>query len=218
MSEISAQMVKELRDRTLAGFTDCKKALAECAGDMEKAAEFLRKKGLVTAAKKADRAAASGLVHSYIHAGGKIGVLVEVNCETDFVAKTEEFTNFVHELSMQIAAMAPRWMTPDEVPADAVAKEREIRIAQAKESGKPDAVIEKMVEGGIKKWYTEVCLMEQPYVKENKKDIKGLVTELVAKVGENCKVRRFVRWEVGEGIVIQKKDFAEEIKELAGQQ
>jgi elongation factor Ts len=214
MEQITAAMVKELRERTLAGFADCKKALVECGGDMDKSAEFLRKKGLVTAAKKADRVASSGLVHSYIHMGGKIGVLLEVNCETDFVAKTEEFNEFVHDMGMQVAAMNPRWLNIEEVPAEAIEKEKEIRMAQAAESGKPEKVIPKIVEGQIKKWYKEVCLMEQPYVKESKKDIKTLLTELVAKVGENCKIRRFVRWEVGEGIQVEKKDYAAEIKEL----
>ena len=217
MAQISAREVKELRERTLAGFADCKKALVECDGDMDKAAEFLRKKGLVTAAKKSGRTAASGVVHSYIHSGGKIGVLLEVNCETDFVAKTDEFQAFVHDMGMQIAAMNPHWLTPEEVPVEAVEHEREIRMAQAQESGKPEKVIPKIVEGQIKKWYKEVCLLEQAYVKENKKDIKTLLTELVAKVGENCKVRRFVRWEVGEGIEVVKKDYVDEIKELTGQ-
>ena len=216
MAQISAQMVKELRDRTLAGFADCKKALVECEGDMDRAAEFLRKKGLVTAQKKAGRTAASGVVHSYIHGGGKIGVLVEVNCESDFVAKTDQFQEFVHDIGMQIAAMNPRWLTPDEVPAEEIEKEKEIRTAQARESGKPDKVIPKIVEGQIKKWYSEVCLLEQPYVKENKKTISTLLTELVAALGENCKIRRFVRWEVGEGIEVEKKDYAEEIRELTG--
>jgi elongation factor Ts len=214
MAQITAEMVKELRERTLAGFTDCKKALTECDGDMEKASEFLRKKGLVTAAKKAGRTASSGVVHAYIHAGGKIGVLVEVNCESDFVAKTDEFQSFVHEVSMQIAAMSPRWVSQEEVPAAAVEKEREIRMAQAATSGKPENVRAKIVEGQIKKWYTEVCLLDQPYVKENKKDIKTLLGELVGRLGENCKIRRFVRWEVGEGIEVVKKDYAEEIREL----
>jgi len=217
MAQISAAMVKELRDRTLAGFADCKKALVECDADMDKASEFLRKKGLVTAAKKAGRTAASGLVHSYIHAGGKIGVLVEINCETDFVAKTPEFTTFVHDVGMQIAAMSPRWVRADEVPEAEVEKEKEIRMAQAKETGKPEKVIPKIVEGQIRKWFTEVCLMDQPFVKENKKSIKDVLTEMVAKVGENCKIRRFVRWEVGEGIVVEKKDFADEIKEMTQQ-
>ena len=214
MAEINATMVKELRDRTLAGFTDCKKALQECDGDMEKSAEYLRKKGLVTAQKKAGRVAAAGAIHSYIHMGGKIGVLVEVNCETDFVAKTEQFMEFVHDIGLQIAAMSPQWLTPEDVPAAALEKECEIRTAQARETGKPDNVIPKIVEGQIKKWYTEVCLLEQPYVKEPKKDIRTLLTELVARVGENCKIRRFVRWEVGEGIEVVKKDYAAEIKEL----
>jgi len=214
MAQISANEVKALRDRTLAGFADCKKALVECDGDMDKAADFLRKKGLVTAAKKAGRTAASGLVHSYIHSGGKIGVLVEINCESDFVAKTDEFQAFVHDVGMQIAAMNPSWLSSAEVPAEAIEKEREIRTAAAKESGKPDNVIPKIVDGQIKKWYSEVCLLEQAYVKENKKDIQTLLTELVARVGENCKIRRFVRWEVGEGIEVVKKDYAAEIQEL----
>jgi elongation factor Ts len=215
MAQITTEMVKELRERTLAGFADCKKALAECDGDMDKASEFLRKKGLITAAKKAGRTASSGVVHSYIHAGGKIGVLIEVNCESDFVAKTEQFRGFVHDLGMQIAAMSPRWVTAEEVPPAELAKEREIRLALARQSGKPENVLEKIVDGQIKKWYSEVCLMEQLYVKENKKDIKTLLGELVAQVGENCKIRRFVRWEVGEGIEVAKKDYADEVRELA---
>jgi elongation factor Ts len=214
MSQITAEMVKELRERTQAGFTDCKKALTECGGDMEKAGEYLRKKGLATAAKKAGRTAAAGLVHSYIHAGGKIGVLIEVNCETDFVAKTTEFQEFTRDVAMQIAAMNPRWITAEEVPTEVVAKEREIRIEQNKQSGKPQNVIDKIVEGQVKKWYTEVCLLDQPFIRENKKDVRMLLTELVAKMGENCRVRRFARWEVGEGIEVQKKDLAEELKEL----
>ena len=217
MAEINAKMIKELRDRTLAGFADCKKALVECDGDMGKAAEFLRKKGLVTAAKKSGRTAANGLVHSYIHAGGKIGVLVEVNCETDFVAKTEDFINFVHELGLQIAAMNPQWLTPEDIPEEIIAKEKEIRAAVNLETGKPEKMIEKIVEGQIRKWYSEVCLMEQPFVKEPKTNIKTLLTELIARIGENCKVRRFVRWEVGEGIEVTKKGYAEEIAEMAGQ-
>lgn len=214
MTQISATMVKDLRDRTLAGFADCKKALVECQGDMDKAAEFLRKKGLVMAAKKADRVASAGLVHSYIHGGGKIGVLVEVNCETDFVAKTEEFKAFVHDVGLQIAAMNPRWVGPEEIPTAASEKEREIREAQAKDTGKPDKIIPKIVEGQLQKWYKEVCLLEQLFVKDDKKDIKTLLQELIAKIGENCKIRRFVRWEVGEGIEVVKKDYAEEIQEL----
>jgi elongation factor Ts len=154
-------------------------------------------------------------VHSYIHAGGKIGVLVEVNCETDFVAKTDQFQDFVRDLGLQIAAMNPRWVTADEITEVEVAKEREIRLAQAKETGKPTQVLEKIVDGQINKWRKEVCLLEQPFVKDDKKTIQELLTQLIAAMGENCKVRRFVRWEVGEGIEVQQKDFAAEIRELA---
>ncbi len=216
MSQISAALVKELRDRTLAGFVDCKKALVECDGDVDKSVDFLRKKGLIKAAKKAGRVATAGLVNSYIHAGGRIGVLVEVNCETDFVTKTEQFKEFVHEISMQIAAMSPLWLTADDVPEADVAKEAEIRTAALIEEGKPEKVIPKIVEGQIKKWKTESCLLEQAHVKDNKKTIRTLLTELVASIGENCQIRRFVRWEVGEGMEKKKTDFAEEIKELAG--
>ncbi|MBK6847685.1 MAG: translation elongation factor Ts [Proteobacteria bacterium] len=202
MLEVTPQMVKELRDRTLAGFTDCKKALVECDGDMEKATEFLRKKGLATAAKKAGRSATNGLVHAYIHAGSKIGVLVEVNCETDFVAKTDQFQGFVRDVALQIAAMAPRYLVPADIPAAVLDKEREIRLALAREGGKPEAVLAKIVEGQIEKWYGEVCLLEQIYVKDSKRKIKDLLTELIAQLGENCKLRRFVRWEVGEGIEV----------------
>jgi len=202
MSEVTPQMVKELRDRTLAGFTDCKKALVECDGDMEKATEFLRKKGLATAAKKAGRSATNGLVHAYIHAGSKIGVLVEVNCETDFVAKTDQFQGFVRDVALQIAAMAPRYLVPADIPAAVLEKEREIRLALARESGKPEAVLAKIVEGQIEKWCGEVCLLEQIYVKDSKRKIKDLLNELIAQLGENCKLRRFVRWEVGEGIEV----------------
>ncbi|MBK8479790.1 MAG: translation elongation factor Ts [Proteobacteria bacterium] len=200
MAEVTAQMVKELRDRTFAGFTDCKKALVECDGDLEKAAEFLRKKGLATAAKKAGRSASNGLVHAYIHSGSKIGVMVEVNCETDFVAKTDQFQGFVRDVALQIASMAPRFLVPADIPAEVIEKEREIRTAQAREGGKPEAVLAKIVEGQIEKWYGEVCLLEQVYVKDSKRKIKDLLTELIAQLGENCKIRRFARWEVGEGI------------------
>lgn len=217
MSEVDSKLVKELRDRTMAGFTDCKKALMECNSDMDKAIEFLRKKGLASAAKKADRAAASGLVASYLHAGGKIGVLLEVNCETDFVAKTEQFNAFLSDVAMQIAAMNPRWVSVDEVSAAAMEKEREVLTEKARQEGKPENIIPKIVDGQIKKWYSDVCLLEQTYIKDpkGKQTIGELLKEMIAKVGENCKIRRFVRWEVGEGIEIEKKDFAAEIKELA---
>jgi elongation factor Ts len=211
---IGAAAVKELRERTGAGMMDCKHALEETGGDLEKAVALLRERNQASAARKAGREAREGLVYSYIHTGGRIGALVEVNCETDFVAKTNEFQEFTRDVAMQIAAMSPRWLTTEEVPPEVLAKEREIRVEQNKQSGKPPNVIDKIVEGQVKKWYTEVCLLDQPFIRENKKDIRLLLTELVAKVGENCRVRRFVRWEVGEGIEVQKKDLAEELKEL----
>jgi elongation factor Ts len=218
MAEITAGMVKDLRERTGAGMIDCKKALSEVEGDLDKAIEYLRKKGLAAAAKKAGRVASEGLVSSYIHGGGRIGVLLEVNCETDFVAKNDEFQQFCKDVAMQIAAMNPRYVSGDEIPADVVAKEREIRAEQAKQSGKPAAVIEKIVEGQIGKWMKEICLLDQIFVKdpEGKKDIKGLQTDLVSKLGENCRVRRFVRFELGEGLEKRKDDFADEVKKQAG--
>jgi elongation factor Ts len=216
--EISAQMVKDLRDRTGAGMSDCKKALVECGGDAEKAIEYLRKKGIASAAKKAGRVAAQGTVVSYLH-GSRVGVLVEVNCETDFVARNEDFLNFAKEVALQIAAMNPQYVSPEEVPAEAVEKEKAIRLEQAKTSGKPEAVWPKIIEGQIAKWYKEICLLDQVWVKDpdGKKDIRSLLTDVVAKTGENCKVRRFVRFEVGEGIEKRQDDFVEEVKKQAGQ-
>jgi elongation factor Ts len=216
MAEITAGMIKDLRERTGAGMADCKKALVETTGDMEKAAEYLRKKGLAAAAKKAGRVAAEGLVASYIHGGGRIGVLLEVNCETDFVARGEAFQGFCREVAMQIAAMNPQFLSPEEVPADVVDKEKAIRLAQAKASGKPEAVIGKIVDGQIAKWMKEICLLEQAWVKDDKKTIKDLLQELVAKTGENCKIRRFVRFELGEGLEKRKDDFAAEVAKQAG--
>jgi elongation factor Ts len=216
--EISAQMVKELRERTGAGMSDCKKALVETSGEMEKAIEYLRKKGIASAAKKAARVASQGIVVSYLH-GSRIGVMVEVNCETDFVARNEAFVEFAKDVAMQIAALNAQYVAPEDVPADVVEKERAIRLEQAKTSGKPEAVWPKIVEGQIAKWYKEICLLEQPYVKdpEGKKDIRSLLTDVIAKTGENCKVRRFVRFEVGEGIEKKQDDFVEEVKKQAGQ-
>ncbi len=216
--EISAQMVKDLRDRTGAGMSDCKKALVECGGDAEKAIEYLRKKGIASAAKKAGRVAAQGTVVSYLH-GSRVGVLVEVNCETDFVARNEDFLNFAKEVALQIAAMNPQYVSPEEVPAEAVEKEKAIRLEQAKTSGKPEAVWPKIIEGQIAKWYKEICLLDQVWVKDpdGKKDMRSLLTDVVAKTGENCKVRRFVRFEVGEGIEKRQDDFVEEVKKQAGQ-
>ena len=216
--DISAQMIKDLRDQTGAGMSDCKKALVECDADMEKAIDFLRKKGIAQAAKKAVRVAAEGRVTSYLH-GGRIGVLVEVNCETDFVARNEAFQEFSREVAMQVAAMNAQYVSDDEIPAAVVEKEKASRLEQAKTSGKPEAVWQKIVDGQIAKWRKEVCLLDQVWMKdpEGKKDIRTLLTELIAKTGENCKVRRFVRFEVGEGIEKRSDDFVAEVEKQAGQ-
>jgi len=216
MAEITAAMVKDLRERTGAGMADCKKALVETEGDIDKAGDYLKKKGLAAAAKKAGRVATEGLVQSYIHGNNRVGVLVEVNCETDFVARGDAFREFVKEVAMQIAAMNPQFVTPEEIPADVVAKEREILTAKAKESGKPDNIVGKMVDGQIAKWQKEQVLLEQTWVKDDKKAIKDLLQELISKVGENCKIRRFVRFELGEGLEKRKDDFAAEVAKQAG--
>ncbi len=218
MPDISAQMIKDLRERTGAGMSDCKKALSETDADMEKAIEYLRKKGIASAAKKATRIASQGTVAAYLH-GARIAVLVEVNCETDFVARNTEFVAFGKEVAMQVAAMNPLYVQQEDVPADVLEKEKAIRIEMAKQSGKPEAVWPKIVEGQIAKWYKEICLLDQVWVKdpEGKKDIRSLLTDLVAKTGENVKVRRFVRYEVGEGLEKRSDDFVEEVKKQAGQ-
>ncbi len=198
MADITPQMVKELREKTGAGIMDCKKALAECGGDMEKAVEALRKKGLATAAKKAGRATKEGLIHAYIHMGGKIGVLIEVNCETDFVARTDEFKELVHNLAMQVAASAPLYVSKEDVPEEALEKERKLYREQALEQGKPEKVVDRIVEGKLKKFYQEVCLLEQPYIREPEKTISQLITEYIAKLGENIRVKRFTRYQLGE--------------------
>jgi len=216
MAEVTAGMIKDLRERTGAGMADCKKALQETEADMEKAIDYLRKKGLAKAAKKAGREATEGLVSSYIHGGGRIGVLVEVNCETDFVARNDDFQAFAREVALQIAAMNPLFVKSDEVDASAVAREREVLLAKAKESGKPEPVVQKMVEGQISKWMKEVCLLDQPWVKDDKKTINDLQQELVAKLGENIRVRRFTRFELGEGLEKKKDDFAAEVAKTAG--
>jgi elongation factor Ts len=197
---ISAQAVKELRERTGAGMMDCKKALMEANGDMEKAIDILREKGLAAAAKKAGRVANEGLVDAYIHSGGRIGVLVEVNCETDFVANTDEFKNFVKEICMQIAAANPKYISREEVPQAVLEKEREILKAQALNEGKPQNVVDRIVEGRIEKFYKENCLLEQEYIRDPEKTVKDLLNETIAKLGENIVIRRFVRFERGEGI------------------
>lgn len=208
---ITAEMVKELRERTGAGMMDCKKALTEKNGDMDKAIEYLREKGLAAAAKKAGRIAAEGTVESYIHGGGRIGVLVEVNCETDFVAKTQGFKDLVKDIAMQIAAAKPEYVNKEEVPAEVLEKERQILRAQALNEGKPEKVVEKMVEGRLEKFYKENCLLEQPFIKDNDITVGQLITSKVAQIGENIKVRRFARYELGEGIEKKQVDFAQEV-------
>ena len=216
MAQITAGMVKELRDRTLAGMADCKKALVECDGDMEKSIDFLRAKGLAKAAKKAGREATEGAVVSYIHGGGRIGVLVEINCETDFVARNEDFVGFTKDVAMQIAAMDPQFVRREEVAEDVVARERAVLVAKAVESGKPEAIAQKMVEGQLSKWLKDICLLDQPFVKNPDKTIDQLQQELIAKIGENIKIRRFARFELGEGLEKKKDDFATEVAKAAG--
>lgn len=200
MATITPQMVKELRERTQAGMMDCKKALQETGGDMEKAVDYLRQKGLAAAAKKAGRLAADGLVEAYIHPGGRVGVLVEVNCETDFVAKTEAFQELVRDIAMHIAAMRPEYVRREDVPADVIEREKRILTSSALEEGKPEHIVEKIVTGRLEKYYSEVCLLEQPFVKDGDKTVGQLVQEAIAKLGENIAVRRFARFERGEGI------------------
>ncbi|UCF88843.1 MAG: translation elongation factor Ts [bacterium] len=196
---ISASLVKELREKTGAGFMDCKAALQECEGDAEKAVDYLRKKGLSAAAKRAGRQASEGVVGSYIHMGGKIGVIVEVNCETDFVARTDDFQELVADLAMQVAAARPLFVRREEVPADLLEKEREIYKAQALESGKPENVVDRIVDGKIDKFYQQVCLEEQEYIRESGTKVLDHVKGLAGKLGENIKINRFARFEVGEG-------------------
>jgi len=214
--EVSATAVKELREKTGAGVLDCKKALTESGGDMEKAVDLLREKGLAAALKKTSRAACEGVVTSYIHSGGKVGVLLEVNCETDFVSKTDGFIALVRDVAMHIAAMSPQYVNRNEVPSGVLEKEKEIYKAQAKESGKPEHVIGKMVEGKIEKFYKDVCLIEQPFVKNSDISIEKLVIETIAKLGENISIRRFARYKVGEGLEKKSGDFAKEVAAAAG--
>ena len=207
----TAQDVKELREKTGVGMMDCKKALTEANGNMDEAVKILREKGLAAAAKKASRIAAEGIVESYIHLGGKIGVLLEVNCETDFVAKNKEFKDFVHSIAMHIAAAKPIYISRDEVPADKIEAEKEIIRAQAINEGKKPQFVDKIVEGRIDKYYKEVCLMEQDFIINMDVTIDQLLNQQVAKIGEKIAIRRFVRWEMGEGIEKRKDDFAAEV-------
>jgi elongation factor Ts len=216
VAEISASAVKELREKTGAGMMDCKKALTESGGDFGKAEDYLRKKGLAAAAKKAGRVASEGAVASYVHMGGKIGVLVEVNCETDFAARNEAFQQLVKDVAMQIAAAAPQYVRREEVPADVVAKEMEIARAQALEQKKPDAIVDKIAQGKVDKFLKEICLLEQPFVKDDKLTVQDVLTQAIAKIGENMQIRRFTRYVLGEGIEKKKEDYAEEVAKAAG--
>jgi elongation factor Ts len=214
---VTAEMVKELRESTGAGMMDCKKALTDANGDMTKAAELLRERGIAKAVKKSGRIAAEGIVDAYIHGDGRIGVLVEVNTETDFAAKNEDFKAFVKDVAMQIAAARPEYVRREEVPAEVVEKEKEILKAQALNEGKPEKIIEKMVEGRIDKFYKEICLLEQPFIKDPDKTIQQILTEKISIIGENINIRRFVRFEKGEGIEKKEENFAEEVMKQIGQ-
>jgi len=208
---ITAQMVKELRETTGCGMMDCKKALTETNGDMEKAIDFLREKGIAKAAKKAGRIAAEGLVDSYIHMGGKVGVLLEVNCETDFVARGDQFRGLVHDIAMHIAAANPLYLTSEDVPTAVLEHEKEILRAQAIEEGKPANIVDRMVEGRIKSYYEENCLLNQKFVKDSSKTIEQLVVEATAQIGEKISVRRFVRFQMGEGLAKKSENLADEV-------
>jgi elongation factor Ts len=198
--ELNATVVKELREKTGAGFLDCKKALAETGGNLEKAVDYLRQKGLAAAAKKADRVAADGAVGAYVHPGGKIGVLVEINCQTDFVARTTEFQTLLKDMAMQIAAASPRYVKREDVSVDEIEKEREIYRGQALESGKPEKVVEKIVEGKMERFYSEVCLLEQAFIKDPDRKVSDTINDAVTRLGEKIEVRRFTRYHLGEGV------------------
>ena len=198
MTTISATLVKQLREKTGAGMMDCKQALVECDADMDKAVDFLRKKGLATAQKRAGRAMTQGTVQSYIHMGGKLGVMVEVNCETDFVAKNEDFLNFANNIAMHIAATSPLGIRPEDISQETINREKEIYQAQALEMGKPENVVPKIVEGKMNKFFKDNCLLKQPYVRNPELSVEDLLNELIGKIGENISIRRFVRFQIGE--------------------
>jgi elongation factor Ts len=216
--EISAQSVKELREKTGVGMMDCKKALTEAGGDMEAAVVLLRKKGLATAQKKSSRVAAEGMIGHYIHMGGKIGVLVEVNCETDFAARSDDFQGLVKDLAMHIAAANPRYVRRDDVPAEELEKEKEIYKDQARASGKPENIIEKIADGKLGAYYQIVCLYDQAFVKDPTVTVEALINNLIGKVGENIRVRRFVRFQTGEGLEKRSTDLKGEVEGMLGQQ
>lgn len=211
MPEITMEMVKELRQRTQAGIKDCRDALVQAGGDMERAVAILREKGLAQAAKKAGRIAAEGIVDAYIHGDGRIGVLIEVNCETDFVAKTEDFRRLVRDLAMQVAAARPEYVRREDVPASVIEAEREIYARAARNEGKPEQVIDRIVSGRLEKFFQQVCLLEQPFIKNPDQTVEQLIRERVASMGENITVRRFARFERGEGLAKPEEDFAKEV-------
>lgn len=211
---VTAAAVKELREKTGAGMMDCKKALVETDGNIEKAIDLLREKGLSKAAKKADRIASEGLVVSYIHGNGRIGVLLEVNCETDFVARNDEFKTLCHDIAMQVAATNPEYVSREEVPEDVLEREKSVLTAQALNEGKPAKIVEKMVVGRLEKFYEENCLLEQLFIKDQDKTIQDYVTETIAKIGENVNVRRFARFALGEGLEKRECDLAQDIADM----
>lgn len=213
---VTAEMVRELRERTGAGMMDCKKALVETDGDMERAVEYLRRRGLAQAAKKAGRSTTEGLVEAYVHGGGRIGVLVEVNCETDFVARNDIFKAFVHDVALQVAAARPMYLRREDVPPEVLEKERSIYREQALNEGKPERIVEKMVEGRLDKFFKENCLLEQTFIRDPEKTIADLQTEIIARMGENVSIRRFSRFELGEGLTKEQTDFAAEVERQAG--
>ena len=211
MAEVTAAQVKELREMTGSGIMDCKRALIESEGDMDKAVAWLREKGIASAAKKSGRIAAEGIVDSYIHAGGRIGVLVEVNIETDFAAKNEMFRSFVHDIGMQIAAANPKWVKREDVPESEIAKEKEIIRNKALNDGKPEKILDKIIEGSLVKFFKDNCLMEQEFVKDDSKTIEVLLKEMISSIGENISIRRFTRYEMGEGLAKREDNFAQEV-------
>jgi elongation factor Ts len=213
---ISAADIKNLRTATGAGIADCKKALDASEGDMDAAVDFLRKKGLAAAKKKAGRITSEGVVHAYIHGGGRVGVLVEVNCETDFVANTDDFKSFVHDVALHVAAFGPSHVKREDIAETEIAKERQLQRERALEEGKPEKIVDRMVEGRLGKYFGEVCLLEQPWVKDQDRKTQEVLTELVAKIGENITIRRFVRYELGEGLEKRQDDLAAEVAKQIG--
>lgn len=212
----SAKDIKQLREQTGAGMLDCKKALTESGGDFQEAIDWLRKKGLAAAAKKAGRVASEGAVGAYIHANGKIGVLVEVNAETDFVARTDQFQNLVKDVAMHIAASAPQFVSSDDIPEQVLQREKKLQLERVVEEGKPEHIADRIVEGRLKKYFTEICLLDQPWFRDDDKTVGDVLSEAVGTIGENIRVRRFTRYELGEGLEKREDDFAAEVAAQAG--